>query len=107
MMLLVQAIVAGIVLLVLKGRLHRELVDAALEKLQASAIPSGADIRVVSAKALDAAAQERVTAMVARKAPQAGIVFDADPSLKGGIMFEYGDNRIDFSVSGRLKTAWM
>jgi F0F1-type ATP synthase delta subunit len=100
--LIVQCIIAAVVIFVLKHLLDRELMDAAMEKLQASDFfPAGA-VTITSASSLDAQTQSRIQALLRRKG-DVKIVFAKDPGIQGGLIIACADKTIDFSVANRLK----
>lgn len=102
--IVVQIIVAGIVIAVLNNKLKKELIEAALENLQAN-LPSAthAQVRVISAAELDAPIKARIENMMKRKAPNASVLFETDLVLKSGLVIHVGDMVLDFSLSERLK----
>ncbi len=105
--ILVQAVVAAVVIYVLKRQLDRELVEAALEKLQGFHWEGiTGDIVIKSQPSLKPQSQAHAQAIVHRKLPQARIVFVTDSSIWGGIVIELSGQTLDFSLVNRLKNFW-
>ena len=106
-LILVQTVIAGAVIFVLKRLLDRELIEAALEKAQAVALtPLPEAIVVTSAGTLNVQASQRFQSIFKRKAPDVNIVFEQDPALQGGVVIAWGREHLDFSIASRLKNFW-
>ena len=102
----VQALVAAVVIFILKQLLDKELIEAALEKFQG--LDTGkdtADIRVRLGK-MDARARERFEDLARRRFPRARLTVEQDEGLKGGVIITVGSEQLDFSVANRLKGFW-
>ncbi len=104
--LLIQILVATAVIFILKHKLDRELVEASLEKLHAAAFQAPGQIMVKSYKVLSREIQGHFKSIVRRKAADAEIIFVQDKALKGGVIIELPQEKIDFSLAGRLRNFW-
>ena len=105
--LFVQCVIVAAVVFILKRLLDRELIEGALEKLQATVIaPAQGEIIIKSAAVLNQEIQSRVQSLVRRRAPDIKVVFTRDSGLKGGIVIESSGGVIDFSLASRLKNFW-
>lgn len=106
-LIVVQVIIAAVVIFVLKRLLDKELVQAALEKLQGADIPTGdPQVDVRFCPPLSPEVKARVQSVVRHKSPAAKVVFSEDPSLKGGLVITVAGVVMDFSMTGRLKNFW-
>ncbi len=103
----VQCVIAVVVIAVLKHLLDRELVEAALEKLQAAALAGvSGTLKVRSSGDIQENIKTRVQSLVRRKAPEMKIEYVHDPSLKGGLFIEWSGGSIDCGLAGRVKNIW-
>ena len=104
-LIVMQSVIAAVVILVLKHLLDKELIEAALEKLQAASGGLSGQVKVKSAKDLNSQIQHRIQSLLRGK--ETKVIFELDPSLKGGLRIEFSaGNPIDCSMAGRLKNLW-
>ena len=102
----VQALVAGAVIFILKRLLDKELIEAALEKFQGlNAAENTGDIAVRLGR-LDLQVRARFEELARRRFSGAKFAIEEDASLKGGVIIMIGDQMLDFSVRNRLKGFW-
>ena len=103
---IVQVLVAGIVIFILKRLLDKELIEAALEKLQGLHAPENVGDIIVRLGRSDFQAQGRFEELTRRRFPRAKLSVEEDAALKGGVIITIGDQTLDFSVASRLKGFW-
>ncbi len=102
-----QLVVGAVIVYVLKRLLVKELFAAALEKLQN--IPAAQEVGAVKVTAhgpLDAQKRTQIEVIIQRKFPELKIDFQEDLGIKGGIVIELGNMRLDYSLADRLKRLW-
>src|SRR5690348_1946037 len=94
----VQLVIAVTVILVLKKLLDRELVDAALEKLESYKPADG--IKQVSVRLAKAneMINHRLQSVCRKKFAQAQLQMEQDPAIKGGLIIELDGDVLDFSM---------
>jgi F0F1-type ATP synthase delta subunit len=105
-LILLQLIAAGIVVVLLKKVLDRELFRAMLEKVAGlPADESGAVDQVVVACAgrLSSEEEARLRKVIGERFPRADIVIGRDRSLGGGFILRAGTHMCDLSVWTRLR----
>lgn len=104
----VQLVIAAIVVVVLKGKLDKELIDAAIEQL---VVLNGSDaqgsVRVVSSAVLQVSWRRHIEAAIKRKFPAVDVEFQEDVALKGGVVIKLPGQTLDFSLADRLKKIWL
>lgn len=104
---LVQLMVAGVVVVVLKHLLNKELIEAALEKLEFFKPAQGSSLIMVSlGRAMDDELGARFESLRRRRFAEFKIEFKQDKSLKGGVIVIIGNDVLDFSLNTRLKNFW-
>ena len=102
-----QIVIFGIIIIVLKHLLVKELFESAMEKLMSlSAEEFPVEMKVRSVAALEPAVKSRVLSIISRKSSTTKIIFQEDPVLKDGIVIVYADTVLDFSLRDRLKKIW-
>lgn len=105
--IIVQALIALVVLGILKYLLDRELEKAAVEKLLSLKVNSSASgIHVYHGNPMPSKVKSRLTGMIRRKFLQDEVRFEQLQSLKGGLMIKVADEVLDFSVASRLEHLW-
>ena len=98
----VQFVLTFVVIVVLKKLWDKELIRAAIEKLEGCKAASGvAVVDVCCASAISGEFKSRLEAVCQRKFAQAQLNIHVDPSLKGGVVITLGDQSFDFSLSSR------
>jgi len=107
MLFLGQCVFAGIVILVLKKSLEKELIKAALEEFESCKISSEIkEIAVYSAAGINDEFKIHFEAIRKRKFSQANFNFKENAALKGGVVIAIGDLLLDFSLTSRLEHFW-
>ena len=107
LILLGQIVFAVLVVLVLKKLLDRELMNAALEKLESCKIPTEInEIAVYSASGVSDEFKRHLEAVRRQKFAQAQFNFRENAELKGGVVIAAGELLLDFSLSSRLENFW-
>jgi F0F1-type ATP synthase delta subunit len=102
---LLQLFIAGVLVLVFKGALDRLLIEAALEHLsrmegaETQEVP--AQVVVVTAQEAPVALRERVQAVAPGQT--AAVTYRMAPTIGGGVVIQWGDEVLDFSMKSRLK----
>jgi len=102
-----QLFIAGIVFVVLRYLLDRELEKVAIEKLlslQMEAVKG--DICIFHGNPLSASIEERIKDLIKGKFKDNPVKFEQLKSLKGGLMIKTADQVLDFSLSSRLENFW-
>jgi len=100
LLFVVQCVFTVVVIFVLKKIWDRELIRAALEKLETcNASPEAKEIDVRSASKISEEFKDHIESIRRRKFVQANLNIQQDPSLKGGIVITVGDLSLDFSLS--------
>jgi F0F1-type ATP synthase delta subunit len=91
----------------LKKHLDRELIAAALEKLEACKVsPEIKEILVRSGGGVSDETKAHLESIRQRKFNQTQLNIQKDSTLKGGMVIAAGDLLLDFSLSGRLRHLW-
>ena len=107
MVLLGQCVLAVVVIFVLMKLLHKELMQAALEKFESCKVSSDVkEISIYSASEISAEFKNHLELIRQRKFNQANLNFLLNADLKGGIVIAMGDLLLDFSLSSRLQNFW-
>ena len=102
----VQVVIAGVVIFILKRLLDKELVEAALEKLQGLSAGDIAGEIVLRVNRPDFKVQGRFEDLVRRRFPAAQLIVQEDAGLKGGVVLIVAGQTLDFSITSRLKGFW-
>ncbi len=103
----VQLIMAVIVVLVLRKLLEKELIEAALEKLEYfKPAQGGGEFIIRVASHLDGRIEDRFKSWCGRRFAGSKISFEQDGALKGGVVIVAGGEVLDFSLANRLKNLW-
>jgi len=106
-LLLVQCLLAIGVVFVLKKILDRELIEVALENLEAcKTSPDVKEIIVRLPSAVSDEIKSHLESIRKRKFIQANLNIQEDRALKGGMVIAVGDVLLDFSLSSRLQHFW-
>jgi F0F1-type ATP synthase delta subunit len=104
---ILQCLFAAGVVLVLKKHLDRELIEAALEKLEACRISQEVkEIVVRSAGGVSDDIKAHLESIRQRKFNQVHLNIQEDRTLKGGMVIAAGDLLLDFSLASRLQHLW-
>ncbi len=103
---MVQLIIAVTVVLVLRKLLEKELIEAALERLEYFKPVQGGECIVRFASQLDVQVENRFKSWCSRKCAGSSLCFEQDGALKGGVMIIFGNETLDFSLANRLKNFW-
>ncbi len=103
-LVLVQLLIAGVVIFVLKRLLDRELMLTALEKLDS--LEPVKEITVKYAGHLSDAIRSKIQSILRRKTEGIKVIFIESSELKGGLVIEAEGVVFDFSLAGRLKNFW-
>lgn len=102
---IVQIIVAGIVIVVLNQKLKKELIEAALENLQANiSSQTQGEIILISANEIDALLRARIENIIKRKLERPVVTYQIDPQIKSGLIIKIDTMVLDFSLANRLKS---
>ncbi len=104
---LLQVVIGAVAVFVLVRLLDKELIEAALERLQAvSAAELFGPVHFKTARPLNPEHRGRIQSIFKRKAVQGKIIFEENLALKGGLLIAYNDQVLDFSLSSRLQKLW-
>jgi F0F1-type ATP synthase delta subunit len=107
LLVVLQLVIAGIVIFVLKRLLDRELEQAAIEK--AMSLKNNEQVKLVniySAKVLSEQVKAQITSVVKNKFVNGKIIFEQLSNLKGGLIIKVEEEVLDFSLSSRLEHFW-
>ncbi len=102
-----QCVFAGAVVIILKKLLDKELMRAALEKLEYEKIPQ--DVNAITVRfscRLHDEFKDHLESIRKRRFPQTNVIWQQDASLKGGVVIIAGEQLLDFSLDNRLKHFW-
>ncbi len=100
-LLAIQCAFTAVVVFVLKKVWDRELIRAALDKLESCPdAPQIKEIRIRSASKISAALMEQIESICRKKFAAASLDIQEDPALKGGVVIILGSESLDFSLSG-------
>ncbi len=112
-----QTVAISIIVLVLKGILDRNLINLAIQQLEAGRLnPDGSDrknfdpahftVSVTTHKEIASVDRERVLKAVTKNIP-GGVVtdFQIDKKIRGGMIIKTGIQTADYSLLDRLKRA--
>ena len=105
--IVLQLAIAGVVIVVLKRLLDRELEQAAIEKLMS--LKTNATVKIVHiyyTKPLSLNVEQTLTGLVKNKFVDGEIAFEQLRDLKGGLIIKVDDEVLDFSLSSRLENFW-
>ena len=103
----IQCVIAVVAIFILKKLLDKELMEAALEKLEScKASEEVKEISVHSATEINPEYKSRIQSVCKRKFAQARLDILLDPLLKGGVVIKAGEYSLDFSLSNRLQNFW-
>jgi len=105
---ILQIIVIGTIIFVLKRRLDRQLIELAIQKferLNAEDIgPEEKDLVVITAKKIEEGVRHRLIEVSFKKVHRAlNLIAQEDRSTKGGIIIKMKNFSIDYSLAGRLR----
>lgn len=112
-----QVVAIGIIVLVLKGILDQDLINLAIQQLDAGRLnpeglahknfdPAYCAVRVITHKEIAALDRERILKAVIKNIP-GGVVthFEIDRKIRGGMIIKIGVHTADYSLIDRLKRA--
>jgi F0F1-type ATP synthase delta subunit len=105
--IVLQVVIAGVVIFVLKHLLNPELEKVAIEKL-ASLKPS-IDVKVINVyhfRRLPVNIQKELRELAKNKFTNSEIIFEQSNILKGGVVIKIDSEVLDFSLSSRLENFW-
>ena len=107
LIIILQLVIAGIVIFVLKNLLDKELKEAAIEKFTALKVADTIDsIKIYHTGQLSLGVKEQLIAEAKRKFENKDIVFEQNQILKGGMVIVAGEQVLDFSLANRLENFW-
>ena len=105
--IILQLIIAGIVVFILKNFLNRELEKAAVEKVMS--LRANEDVKAINiyyAQSLPINVAEEFKVLIQNKFVNSKIEFEQLQDLKGGLIIKVGEEILDFSLSSRLENFW-
>ncbi len=102
---MLQLVAVAVILFVLWKMLRRELVEAALQALEAAAPRSDvAEVSAVSAAALSSVDEARLMALLKQKFPSAAIGLAVNAQIRSGLVIKAGELLLDYSFLTRMKS---
>lgn len=111
-----QAMAIGIIVVILKKILDRNLIDLAIQQLEAGRLTpqrqqkkdfdySNSKIVVVTHRKIRSGDSQRVLKAVTKNMPGVIVDFEVEPKVIGGMIIKVDDNAADYSLIDRLRRA--